>query len=246
MLIFDIWVEKRRKGVKYMEPIIILDQINKTYHGLSTPTHALRNCTLTIMPGTYTCIVGKSGCGKSTLLNSIGGLITVDSGSIFVKGKELTSMKEKELSKFRRQNIGFIFQFFNLLQEETIIENLMIPFDLNNEKVNDLFLNEVINDLELSDLVNKFPHELSGGEQQRVAIARALIRKPTIVLADEPTGNLDRENTLKVIKLLKHCQKRFNQTILMVTHDIELAKGADALIYMEDGHIVRYEQNNLQ
>lgn len=224
-----------------MEPIILLDQVNKTYYGLTTPTQALQDCTLSIMQGTFTCIVGKSGCGKSTLLNSIGGLIKIDSGSIIVKGKDLRQMKEKELAKFRRQNIGFIFQFFNLLQEETIIENLMIPFDLNHEKVHESFLNEITNALELSDLLNKFPHELSGGEQQRVAIARALIRKPAIVLADEPTGNLDRENTRQVIKLLRDCQKRFSQTILMVTHDIELAKGADALIYMEDGHIVHHK-----
>lgn len=228
-----------------MEPIIVFVQVNKTYRGLSAPVHALRNYTLSIMPGTFTCIVGKSGCGKSTLLNCAGGLIGVDSGAVFVKGKNLAQMKEKELAKFRRQNIGFIFQFFNLLQEETVIENIMIPFDLNHEKVNDSFFDEVINDLELRNLLNKFPHELSGGEQQRVAIARALIRKPAIILADEPTGNLDRENTRQVIKLLRHCQKRFNQTILMVTHDIELAKGADALVYMEDGHIVHYENKNL-
>lgn len=225
-----------------MEPIITLNQVNKTYYGLTAPTHALQDCTLSIMQGTFTCIVGKSGCGKSTLLNSIGGLIKIDSGSIIVKGKDLRQMTKKELAKFRRQNIGFIFQFFNLLQEETIIENLMIPFDLNHEKVQESFLNEIINALELSDLLNKFPHELSGGEQQRVAIARALIRKPVIVLADEPTGNLDRENSRQVIKLLRECQKRFSQTILMVTHDIELAKGADALIYMEDGHIVHHKK----
>ena len=215
-----------------MKPIIILDQVNKTYHNITSPNHALQNCTLSIMPKTFTCIVGKSGCGKSTLLNSIGGLIEVDSGTIIVQGRNLTSMKEKELAAFRRQNIGFIFQFFNLLQEQTIIENLMIPFDLNHERVDKAFFEEVINDLELTNLVNKFPHELSGGEQQRVSIARALIRKPAIILADEPTGNLDREN-------------RFYQTILMVTHDIELAKGADALIYMEDGRITHYEKNDL-
>lgn len=228
-----------------MKPIIILDQVNKTYHNITSPNHALQNCTLSIMPKTFTCIVGKSGCGKSTLLNSIGGLIEVDSGTIIVQGRNLTSMKEKELAAFRRQNIGFIFQFFNLLQEQTIIENLMIPFDLNHERVDKAFFEEVINDLELTNLVNKFPHELSGGEQQRVSIARALIRKPAIILADEPTGNLDRENTKQVIKLIRHCQKRFDQTILMVTHDIELAKETDALIYMEDGRITHYEKNDL-
>ena len=224
-----------------MKPIVTLTEVNKTYHGLSTPTKALQNCSLKIMPSTFSCIIGKSGCGKSTLLNAIGGLISVDSGSILVKDHELTKLDQRELSRFRREHIGFIFQFFNLLQEQTVMENLMLPFDLNGERVDQAFVNEVIQYLDLNKLVDKFPFELSGGEQQRVSIARAVIRKPDIILADEPTGNLDRENTKQVMNLLKECQAMYSQTIIMVTHDIDLAKRADALIYMEDGPVKRYE-----
>lgn len=220
-----------------MKPIVTLTEVNKTYHGLSTPTRALKNCSLEIMPSTFSCIIGKSGCGKSTLLNAIGGLISVDSGSILVKDHELTKLDQRELSRFRREHIGFIFQFFNLLQEQTVMENLMLPFDLNGERVDQAFVNEVIQYLDLNKLVDKFPFELSGGEQQRVSIARAVIRKPDIILADEPTGNLDRENTKQVMNLLKECQAMYSQTIIMVTHDIDLAKRADALIYMEDGQV---------
>ena len=224
-----------------MKPIVTLTEVNKTYHGLSTPTKALQNCSLKIMPSTFSCIIGKSGCGKSTLLNAIGGLIPVDSGSILVKDHELTKLDQRELSRFRREHIGFIFQFFNLLQEQTVMENLMLPFDLNGERVDQAFVNEVIQYLDLNKLVDKFPFELSGGEQQRVSIARAVIRKPDIILADEPTGNLDRENTKQVMNLLKECQAMYSQTIIMVTHDIDLAKRADALIYMKDGQVKRYE-----
>ena len=224
-----------------MKPIVTLTEVNKTYHGLSAPTKALQNCSLKIMPSTFSCIIGKSGCGKSTLLNAIGGLISVDSGSILVKDHELTKLDQRELSRFRREHIGFIFQFFNLLQEQTVMENLMLPFDLNGERVDQAFVNEVIQYLDLNKLVDKFPFELSGGEQQRVSIARAVIRKPNIILADEPTGNLDRENTKQVMNLLKECQAMYSQTIIMVTHDIDLAKRAGALIYMEDGQVKRYE-----
>ena len=224
-----------------MKPIVTLTEVNKTYHGLSTPTKALQNCSLKIMPSTFSCIIGKSGCGKSTLLNAIGGLIPVDSGSILVKDHELTKLDQRELSRFRREHIGFIFQFFNLLQEQTVMENLMLPFDLNGERVDQAFVNEVIQYLDLNKLVDKFPFELSGGEQQRVSIARAVIRKPDIILADEPTGNLDRENTKQVMNLLKECQAMYSQTIIMVTHDIDLAKRADALISMAHGQMKRYE-----
>lgn len=224
-----------------MEAIITLYKVNKTYHGLTAARPALQECSVEIESRTFTCIVGKSGCGKSTLLNCIGGLIAVDSGVIMVQNKNLTQMNERELARFRREKIGFIFQFFNLLQEQTVMENLMIPFDLNHEKRDETFVKEVVHQLELDELLDKFPYELSGGEQQRVSIARALIRKPTIILADEPTGNLDRENRQHVMKLLRQCQQRFNQTVLMVTHDVELSKGADSIIYMEDGKIIRHE-----
>ena len=145
-----------------MKPIVTLTEVNKTYHGLSTPTKALQNCSLKIMPSTFSCIIGKSGCGKSTLLNAIGGLIPVDSGSILVKDRELTKLDQRELSRFRRESFVSIvyFQFFNLLQEQTVMENLMLPFDLNGERVDQAFVNEVIQYLDLNKLVDKFPFEL--------------------------------------------------------------------------------------
>lgn len=225
-----------------MQPIVKLTGVNKTYHGLSAPTKALQNCSLEIEPSTFTCIIGKSGCGKSTLLNAIGGLINVDSGSVYVKQNELTKMNKRELASFRKKNIGYIFQFFNLLQEQTVFENIMLPFDLNNQTPDMNFVNQVMSYLELDKLKNKFPFELSGGEQQRVSIARALIRKPSIILADEPTGNLDSINTKQVIHLLKECQSLYSQTIIMVTHDLDLAKHGDALIYMEDGQVKSHEK----
>lgn len=225
-----------------MQPIVKLTGVNKTYHGLSAPTKALQNCSLEIEPSTFTCIIGKSGCGKSTLLNAIGGLILVDSGSVNVKRNELTKKNKRELANFRKKNIGYIFQFFNLLQEQTVFENIMLPFDLNNQTADMNFVNQVMSYLELDKLKNKFPFELSGGEQQRVSIARALIRKPSIILADEPTGNLDTINTKQVIHLLKECQSLYSQTIIMVTHDLDLAKHGDALIYMEDGQVKSHEK----
>lgn len=224
-----------------MKPIVKLTAVNKTYLGTSIPTKALCNCSLEVMPSTFTCIIGKSGCGKSTLLNVIGGLVSVDSGSVVVKDIELTKLNNKDLMRFRRNHIGFVFQFFNLLQEQTVIENLMLPFDLNNQQPDKKFINEIVHYLHIDNLLNKFPYELSGGEQQRVSIARALIRKPSIILADEPTGNLDRENTKQVVQLLKECQKLYSQTIIMVTHDVDLSKQADALIYLEDGQVKQYE-----
>lgn len=224
-----------------MIPIVKLQNVNKVYKGLTKATPALRDCSLEIYPSSFTAIIGKSGCGKSTLLNAMGGLIEIDSGQIFVKGNELTKMNRSQRSAYRRNHIGFIFQFFNLLQEQTIFENLMIPFDLNHQRVDQEFMNNVIQYLDLQDLLDKFPFELSGGQQQRAAIARAILKKPSIILADEPTGNLDRENTKQVIALLRECQRLYSQTIILVTHDMDLAKQADTLLYMEDGQVTPYE-----
>lgn len=234
----DIEFKKRRMP---MNSIVTLTDVNKTYHGTTKETRALQHCSLSIEKNAFTCIIGKSGSGKSTLLNAIGGLIQVDSGSVLVNQQELTKMNKKELARFRRENIGFVFQFFNLLQEQTVLENILLPFDLNNEKADLDFVNHVMKYLQIDDIKNKFPCELSGGQQQRVSIARAIVGKPNIILADEPTGNLDRENAKQVIQLLKECQSLFSQTIILVTHDIDLAKHADFIIYMEDGQVKSYE-----
>ncbi|MBM6831948.1 ABC transporter ATP-binding protein [Faecalicoccus acidiformans] len=224
-----------------MDAIVKLQNVNKVYKGVTKGTKALKDCSLEVKPSSFTSIIGKSGCGKSTLLNAIGGLIEVDSGSICVKGTELTTMTRGERAAFRRNHIGFIFQFFNLLQELTVLENLMIPFDLNQQRVDKEFMDGVLQYLELQDVLKKFPYELSGGEQQRVSIARAIIRKPSIILADEPTGNLDRKNAKQVVSLLRECQRLYSQTIIMVTHDMDLAKKADTMQYMEDGQVMSYE-----
>lgn len=223
--------------------MIIVDvrNVTKTYKNNTSKTVALDNCDFKAEKEKFTCILGKSGCGKSTLLNVIGGLQNVDRGEIYVNDTNLCELKKKELLSFRRKNIGFIFQFFNLLQEQTVFENIIIPFDLNNEKYNINFVNEIMSFLGLNQIRNKFPNELSGGEQQRVAIARALVRKPLIILADEPTGNLDKYNSKKVISLLKEFQMKYSLTVIMVTHDIEISKHGDAIAYMEDGKIVQYE-----
>ena len=224
-----------------MDAIVKLQNVNKVYKGVTKGTKALKDCSLEVKPSSFTSIIGKSGCGKSTLLNAIGGLIEVDSGSICVKSTELTTMTRGERAAFRRNHIGFIFQFFNLLQELTVLENLMIPFDLNQQRVDKEFMDGVLQYLELQDVLKKFPYELSGGEQQRVSIARAIIRKPSIILADEPTGNLDRKNAKQVVSLLRECQRLYSQTIIMVTHDMDLAKKADTMQYMEDGQVMSYE-----
>ncbi|MDO4466716.1 MAG: ABC transporter ATP-binding protein [Bacillota bacterium] len=225
-----------------MEAIVKVKDVSKTYSGYTSKTQALNHLSVQIEPGTFTCIVGKSGCGKSTLLNVIGGLLEVDTGEVIVQKQCITEFSKKKRMKFRRKHVGFIFQFFNLLQEQTVLENIMLPFDLNHEKPDKRFIQELMEYLDIHTIANKFPFELSGGQQQRVAIARAIARKPSIILADEPTGNLDQENTLKVMRLLKECQAYYHQTIIMVTHDIDLAKHADALIYMEDGQVKQYEK----
>lgn len=210
----------------------------KKYYGTKPNiTKALDGVTLSIEDGEFVAIVGTSGSGKSTLLNMMGGLDTPTSGSIKVKGKELSKFKDEQLTIFRRRNIGFIFQNYNLVPVLNVYENIVLPVELDGNKVDKKFMKEVVRMLGLEDKLNNMPNNLSGGQQQRVAIARALVSKPAIVLADEPTGNLDSKTSADVLGLLKATSQRFHQTLVMITHNGEIAQLADRIIRIEDGKI---------
>ena len=212
----------------------------KKYYGTELNiTKALDGVTLSIEEGEFVAIVGTSGSGKSTLLNMMGGLDTPTSGSIKVKGKELSKFNDEKLTIFRRRQIGFIFQNYNLVPVLNVYENIVLPVELDGDKVDKKFMGEVVRMLALEDKLNNLPNNLSGGQQQRVAIARALISKPAIVLADEPTGNLDSRTSSDVLGLLKVTSQKFHQTLVMITHNNEIAQLADRIIRIEDGKIVR-------
>ena len=195
--------------------------------------------TLSIEKGEFVAIVGTSGSGKSTLLNMIGGLDVPTSGQVVVDGKELSKLKDEELTVFRRRKIGFIFQNYNLVPVLNVYENIVLPVELDGGRVDTNFLNEVVGFLGLKDKMNSMPNNLSGGQQQRVAIARALAARPTIVLADEPTGNLDSKTSVDVLSLMKTSSYKFKQTLVMITHNNEIAQLADRIIRIEDGKIVQ-------
>lgn len=217
----------------------ILETTNiKKYYGVKPNiTKALDGVSLSIEQGEFVAIVGTSGSGKSTLLNMVGGLDFPTSGSVKIKGKELAHMKDEQLTIFRRRNIGFVFQNYNLVPVLNVYENIVLPVELDGDKVDKAFMRQVVSMLALEDKLNSMPNNLSGGQQQRVAIARALVSKPAIILADEPTGNLDSRTSSDVLGLLKVSSQRFNQTIVMITHNNEIAQLADRTIRIEDGRI---------
>lgn len=227
---------KRKDGIH----MNILETANlKKYYGAEPNiTKALDGVTLSIRQGEFVAIVGTSGSGKSTLLNMMGGLDVPTSGSVKVKGKELSHMKDEQLTIFRRRNIGFVFQNYNLVPILNVYENIVLPVELDGDTVDKVFMNEVVRMLALSDKLDNMPNSLSGGQQQRVAIARALVSKPAIVLADEPTGNLDSRTSGDVLGLLKATSNKFNQTLVMITHNNEIAQLADRIIRIEDGRIL--------
>lgn len=211
----------------------------KKYYGTEPNiTKALDGVTLSIEEGEFVAIVGTSGSGKSTLLNMMGGLDTPTSGSIKVKGKELSKLKDEQLTIFRRRNIGFIFQNYNLVPVLNVYENIVLPVELDGDTVDKRFMDEVVKMLALDGKLNSMPNNLSGG-QQRVAIARALVSKPAIILADEPTGNLDSRTSSDVLCLLKVTSQKFHQTLVMITHNNEIAQLADRIIRIEDGKIAQ-------
>lgn len=218
----------------------ILETANlKKYYGIEPNiTKALDGVTLSIKEGEFIAVVGTSGSGKSTLLNMIGGLDIPTSGSVKVKGKELSELKDEQMTIFRRRNIGFIFQNYNLVPILNVYENIVLPVELDGDTVDKEFMNEVVQMLALGDKLTSMPNNLSDGQQQRVAIARALVSKPAIVLADEPTGNLDSRTSSDVLGLLKATSNKFRQTLVMITHNDEIAQLADRIIRIEDGRIV--------
>lgn len=210
----------------------------KKYYGIEPNiTKALDGVTLTIEQGEFVAIVGTSGSGKSTLLNMMGGLDIPTSGSVKIRDKELAHMSNEQLTLFRRRNIGFVFQSYNLVPILSVYENIVLPVELDGDTVDKKFMNEVVQMLGLESKMKDMPNNLSGGQQQRVAIARALVSKPAIVLADEPTGNLDSKSSADVLGLLKRTSGTFHQTIVMITHNPEIAAQADRTIHIEDGRI---------
>lgn len=211
--------------------------ISKTYGGQRVKVRALRSCSMTVEKGEFVAVIGKSGSGKSTLLRILGTLETPDEGSVFLDGRSLSGMKDRALSKIRRQRIGFVYQDYSLFPEFTAYENIVMPFHLDGRRENKEYVKELMNTLGIIKCRDKFPAEMSGGEQQRVAIARGMCVSPAVILADEPTGNLDAENAEEVAMLMSKAARMYNQTIIMVTHDRQMADYADRLLYIRDGRV---------
>ncbi len=212
--------------------------LKKYYGAAPNITRALDGVSFSVAQGEFVAVVGTSGSGKSTLLHMMGGLDTPTSGSVFVRGEELAKKKDEELTIFRRRNIGFIFQNYNLVPILNVYENIVLPVELDGGTADRKFMDEIIHLLALEGKLEQMPNNLSGGQQQRVAIARALMTKPAIVLADEPTGNLDSRASADVLGLLKRTSSEFDQTIVMITHNNEIAQLADRIVRIEDGRIV--------
>ena len=217
--------------------ILTIHNLHKTFGKGENSVKALNGIDLTIEKGKFTAIIGASGSGKTTLLHMMGGLDTPDEGEVIVDGVNVSGLREKELAVFRRNKVGFIYQNFNLVPTLTVKENILFPLSLAGSAVDQEFLKEMIEVLHLEERLHSYPHELSGGEQQRVAIARALIAKPAIVLADEPTGNLDSRSGQNVLGLMKLSVETYHQTLVMITHNLEIAQMADRVVRIEDGSI---------
>ncbi len=218
--------------------IVKVENLTKKYGNGENEVIALNNVSLTVEKGEFVAIIGSSGSGKSTLLHLIGGVDRPTSGKVFVDGKDIYQLNDDKLAIFRRQNIGIIYQFYNLMPILNVKENITLPCDLDGKEVDQERLNLLISTLGLKDRITHLPNELSGGQQQRVAIGRSLINNPAVVLADEPTGNLDSKSSNEIIALLKKSNKELGQTIIMITHNPEIAKEADRIIKIEDGKIV--------
>jgi sulfate/thiosulfate ABC superfamily ATP binding cassette transporter, ABC protein len=219
--------------------ILKTSNLKKYYGNGENLVKAIDNANIDIKEGEFVAIVGKSGSGKSTLLLIMGGLDNPTEGKVYINDKDIFSLKEEELAIFRRRNIGFIFQNFNLIPSLNVWENITLPVGLDGKEINKPFVTDIINSLGLESKVDALPNTLSGGQQQRVAIARALVARPAIILADEPTGNLDSKTSDEVMSLLKTMIKKYNQTLVMITHDETIAQMADRVIYIEDGKVVK-------
>lgn len=220
--------------------LLKIENLKKTYHD-ANDLIVLDNLNLTVEQNEFIGIVGTSGCGKSTLLHIIGGVDKADSGRIFLDDNEISSYDYKKMASYRRKQVSIIYQFYNLLPVLNVVDNIILPLKLDNRKVDQQYLDELLQLLQLNDKKNAYPSELSGGQQQRVAIARSLITRPKLLLADEPTGNLDSENSKIVVDYLKKIHHQNDITIIMVTHDLELAKNCDRIYVLEQGKLREYE-----
>ncbi len=224
--------------------ILRTEGLYKTYNeGSENEVHALKPLDIAIEEGIFYAIIGRSGSGKSTLLQILGGLDRPSGGKLYIEDKSIFDLSNNELCRLRRQRIGFVFQAYNLLEEHTVKENIFMPLHLDGRDIEPEFLKELVEALEISDKLDRYPDQLSGGEQQRVAIARALASKPAILLADEPTGNLDPKTGDQVLRHLKALAARFHQTILLVTHDMEIAAMADRVIRLHNGEVIETKDN---
>lgn len=221
-----------------MEIILTAENLTKTYKAASGEVHALNGVSLELERGLFYSIIGRSGSGKSTLLHILSGLDRPTGGTVSVNGTDISTYSDEKMAIFRRRHMGFVFQQFNLLDEYSVETNITMPLKLDGRKPDRQFLREISELLGLSDKLKKYPSELSGGEQQRVAIARSVMAKPHLIFADEPTGNLDKKTGEDTLELLCDCARRFGQTLIVVTHDLDIAKKADHVIHIEDGRII--------
>ncbi len=223
--------------------ILRTENLTRIFEQGDTKIVAVDNVNLSIDRGELISIMGSSGSGKSSLLHLLGGVDTPTSGKIFLENNDISKYSAKELALFRRRKVGLIYQFYNLIPNLTVKNNILLPLVLDNKKVDENYFKEIVTKLGIENKLKSFPKELSGGQEQRVAIARSLIYRPSIVLADEPTGNLDQENSKEIMELLKYSNKAYNQTILIITHDEKIALQTGRIVTIEDGKIVRDEKN---
>lgn len=221
-----------------METILRTENLCKIYGSGENQVYAVRNADIEIKKGEFTAIIGKSGSGKSTLLHMLGGLDYPTSGRVYLRNEDIFQLKEDDLAMMRRRKIGFIFQAFNLVSSVNVWENVVLPMGLDGQKIDVNFVQDILHTLNIENKVHSLPNTLSGGQQQRVAIARALASKPDIIFADEPTGNLDTKTSDEVVALLKMSAKKYGQTLVMITHDEDIAQIADRIFVIEDGKVV--------
>ena len=221
--------------------ILRCEHLSKTYGSGSNQVEALKDINLEIKKGEFVAIVGASGSGKSTLLHMLGGVDKPTSGKIYIEDVEIAKLKEEQLALFRRRKVGLIYQFYNLIPTLNVRKNILLPMLLDGKSCEETVFNELVKTLRLQDRLEHLPSELSGGQQQRVAIGRSIIYQPAILLADEPTGNLDRQNSKDILELLRACNKQYNQTVILITHDEKIALATDRVITIQDGEIVSDE-----